>query len=274
MAVLATGKEHVSYSESKDWNECSWRHKLKYINKIKLDPDKPHLDFGQAFHAVAEESVLNRNLTNGKEIALKVLAEAIEKNKDNEFYKDIDIDVWAEKIAAELVPEALALLDKEIPGWTTQNSEEDLYEPITILGESKHNDIRIKGMIDAVLCQVVKGKKIWWLIDWKTANKSWGKAKLMDKNVTSQLAIYKQTWAAKHKIPLSSIRCAFVVVVKDGKPGKRCKFHKVSVGPTTTAKSLKVINNMVWAIKNGIAIKMKNDNTCRFCPYKGTEWCK
>lgn len=273
MAALATGKEHISYSESKDWNECSWRHNVKYVKKIKLDPDKPHLDFGTAFHGVIEEVILDRNITNGKEIAKTILEASFEKNKDSEFYQNIDIDEWATRIADELVPEALELLDNEIPGWTVDCSEEQLYEPITILGESRHSDVNIKGMIDAVLCQNVKGKKIWWLIDWKTANKSWGKAKLMDKNVTSQLAIYKQTWAAKHKVPLSQIRCAFVVVVKDGKKGKRAKFHKVSVGPTSTAKSLKVINNMVWAIKNGIAIKVKNENTCRFCPYKNTEWC-
>ena len=32
--MFPTGKPHVSFSEIKAWKECSWRHKLIYIDKI------------------------------------------------------------------------------------------------------------------------------------------------------------------------------------------------------------------------------------------------
>ena len=31
---LLTGKPHVSFSEIKDWVECSYRHKLIHIDKL------------------------------------------------------------------------------------------------------------------------------------------------------------------------------------------------------------------------------------------------
>jgi len=270
--TLATGKEHISYSESKDWRECSYRHKLKHIDKIDKDEPKPHLDFGQAFHGAMEEFLKNRQC-DIYAVSHKILSEAVEKNKTIQEFQDINIEDWSNRIVKELIPEAIEVLDKEIPGWQFIEAEEKLFESLSMIGIEKHADVSMKGMIDAVLSQEIKGKKLYWLIDWKTANRHWGKQKLMDPSVTSQLAIYKQVWAAKHNIPLDQIRCAFLVVNKEAKRTARCRFHKISVGPTTVKKSLTVITNMVSSIKRGVAVKNKSEWNCKFCPYKGTQYC-
>ena len=49
--LLPTGKQHVSYSEIAEWMDCSWRHKLKHVDKID-DGDRGsiHTEFGQVIH--------------------------------------------------------------------------------------------------------------------------------------------------------------------------------------------------------------------------------
>lgn len=271
--TLATGKNHISYSEQKDWRECSYKHKLKHINKIDLNTAQPHLDFGQAFHGSMEEYLKSNCTKNVYDVSRKILSEAVELNKENQDYQKLDIELWSKQICEELIPEAVELLNEKIPGWTFVEAEESLYEPLSNVGIEKHSDVSMKGSIDAVLSQEVKGKKLYWLIDWKTAKRHWTKKKLMDTNITSQLAIYKQFWAAKHNVPLEQIRCAFLVVNKEAKRTAHCRFHKVSVGPTTVQRSLKVITDMVSSVKRGVAIKNKSEMNCKYCPYRGTEYC-
>ena len=43
---------HVSYSELKTWKECSWRHKLQYIEKLKGFQGNEYTAFGTAIHDV------------------------------------------------------------------------------------------------------------------------------------------------------------------------------------------------------------------------------
>ena len=49
-----TGKQHVSFSEVKQWKECPYRHKLAYIEKIDMFEPSPFLDFGTAVHEGCE----------------------------------------------------------------------------------------------------------------------------------------------------------------------------------------------------------------------------
>ena len=53
--IFPTGKPHVSYSEVKTWKECSWRHKLIYVDKIDMFKPSPNIDFGTLVHAECEE---------------------------------------------------------------------------------------------------------------------------------------------------------------------------------------------------------------------------
>jgi hypothetical protein len=51
---LPTGKPHISFSEFHDWNDCGYRHKLKFILKVGEDMPGVHMDFGTAIHAACE----------------------------------------------------------------------------------------------------------------------------------------------------------------------------------------------------------------------------
>ena len=54
MNDFPTGKPHVSYSEIKNWKECSYRHKLLYVDGLQEYNPSPYADFGTALHNAIE----------------------------------------------------------------------------------------------------------------------------------------------------------------------------------------------------------------------------
>ncbi len=51
-------RKHISYSELKTWDECAYKHKLVYIDKVKNFQGNEYTAFGTAVHEVCEKSVL------------------------------------------------------------------------------------------------------------------------------------------------------------------------------------------------------------------------
>jgi len=268
--LLPNGKPHVSYSEKSDWMQCSWRHKLKHIQKIDLDKRGVATIIGKAFHSCVEARV--NGLEPDRTKILSVVKQELTLVTDLEERNKFDPEANVER-AIVMSVEAMQFLNTKFPKWKLVKTEQDLYEKIE-LGPANHPDHAFKGFIDLII--EVPDKKqgtIFWIIDWKTASRPWGKDKLMDPKVTYQLSLYKNFWAKKTDIPLDRIRCAYIVVVKSAKPGKLCSFIPVSVGPTTSHRTLTVLNNFVGSIKRGMAIKNKSQKSCMWCEYKATKYC-
>ena len=238
-----TGKPHISFSEIKQWKECSYRHKLVYIDKIDMFEDSPYLHFGTAVHEGCEK-LLERKEPDRDKI-LGVMKESWENagfedpawySKQPGWYKHEPIDVW-KNWANNMWDEVISFLDKEFNGWECFNAEEELYEKI----ESASVPLSFKGFIDGVLKVPKKrGEGFeYWIIDWKTAGAGgWRRDKKQDLGMTAQLILYKHFWAKKHNIDLKDIRCAFILLKRAGKKGKICDIVKVSVGPVTYEKGL------------------------------------
>jgi hypothetical protein len=274
--TFPTGKAHVSFSEVKHWKECSYRHKLLYIDKIENYEPSPFLDFGTAVHSGCES--LLETKTVPREKLLLDIRNAWEKydfdnpewvNKQPDWYKKsyAPLDEWC-KWAENMWDEVIPFLDKEFPGWTLHAAEEDLYESI----EGK--EISFKGFIDGVI-KVPKliGKEYdYWIIDWKTAGKGgWAIDKKKDFLMQLQLVLYKYYWAEKHNIPQNHVKCAFITLGRGAKKGKVCQLVRVSAGPVTLAKGVKILNNMIASVSK--KVYLKNRNSCEYCPYFKTKHC-
>ena len=54
--TFPTGKPHVSFSEVKVWKECSYRHKLAYVDKLDTYEANPYADYGTAVHNAIENA--------------------------------------------------------------------------------------------------------------------------------------------------------------------------------------------------------------------------
>ena len=51
---------HISYSELRNWQECTWRHKLLYIDKLSVPQGSEHTCFGTAVHDTVELMLLGK----------------------------------------------------------------------------------------------------------------------------------------------------------------------------------------------------------------------
>jgi hypothetical protein len=264
---LPTGKPHVSFSEMRDWKECSYRHKLKHVDHVGDDIPSVHMDFGTAIHAACENYLKTRKM-DAKIFLVKLKelwAEHEPKAKKREDYSPEAFKRMGKEGLA-ILADVPAWLDLQFPGWEFIDAEHPLYEPLP------GTDHAFKGYIDCVLrAPGPRGKSLVWLLDWKTTSWGWTSWKKGDELVRAQLVLYKNFWSIKTGTDPKDIRCGFALLKRSGKAGKHCELVTTSVGEVTTGRSLKVVNNMISSVKRGIAIK--NRNSCQFCEFYTTPHC-
>lgn len=145
LPVFPNGKGHISYSEIIDWVECSYRHKLKHIDKIDLDSGSIHTAFGTAIHEAAEYFLKNRKLPETK---------TIQETFKKELHK---LPEEAKTKALKQLPEFIENLpdmigqipdwtNKTFPNWELVEAEKLLYEEIEL-----QDNVKFKGYIDGVI---------------------------------------------------------------------------------------------------------------------------
>lgn len=262
--LLSTGKPHVSFSEVRDWSECSFRHKLKHVLKIDLSRPGPFLDFGKGVHSSCEHYLKTRVMDVG--IAVSAIKEAWQKNVGVKGFEPEKLDGFI-KEAVGVLEEVPVWFDETFPNWQFVDAEHMLYESI------EGHEQAFKGYIDGIIvCDGAKGTRVFWLIDWKTCSWGWGVDKKTDPLVRAQLVLYKNFWSTKTGTDPKNVRCGFVLLKRTAKTGTRCELVTASVGEITTGKSLKVVSNMLTSVKRGMAIK--NRSNCQWCDYRDTEHCK
>jgi hypothetical protein len=262
---LPTGKPHVSFSELRDWRECSYRHKLKFIDKINADLPGIHLDFGTSIHEACENYLKTRVMD--RKIFLVKLKELWAKHT-SQVPEEFTVEQFQEfgKQGMSILNDVPKWLDEQFPGWECIDAEHALYEPLP------DNNHAFKGYIDAIIkAPGPKGKPLVWLLDWKTCSWGWNTYKKSDELVRSQLVLYKNFWSIKTNHDPRDVRCGFALLKRTAKPGKHCELVTTAVGDVTTGKSLAIINNMVMSVKRGIAIK--NRNSCQYCDFYTTPHC-
>ncbi len=267
-----TGKPHISFSELSDWIQCTFRHKLLHINKIGTFGITPHVGFGSGVHNANEKYIKTRVMD--RSIAYDEIRKSWEENK--ELFTNGPFPSWARdgfgtvedwiKKADKILDDVPAFLDEVFPGWECFDAEELLYEKI------EGHDIYFKGYVDGIIILKDKrGNKKYVIIDWKTCGWGWTKDKQDDFNVQLQLLLYKHYWSKKHSINTRDVKCAFILLKRDGKPGKSISPVIVQAGPTPVSNGLKIIDNHIRAVKKGMFIK--NRSSCKFCEFDGTEQC-
>lgn len=277
MAVL---KEHVSYSEVKLWRECSWRHKLLYIDKLKTFEESPHLHYGTIVHDACEHYLKTKELKLD-EVENKIIKAWDEHGFDSEDfiqlqtqsaelqgwkYKHNKIKDWLDWSRVSLTS-LTTFLDETFPDWEFVSAEEALYEEIPNM------PTKFKGYIDCIIKVPSKGKYKYWIIDWKTASgRGWSTDKQRDFLTQAQVILYKYFWGTKNNIPLKDIQCGFVLLKKVKTIGKSCQLIKVSSGPKSLDKSNKLVRSMIKTVEKGLYLK--NRDSCKFCEFKDTDYCK
>jgi len=263
--LLPTGRPHVSYSEVSEWARCSWKHKLKHVDKISQDEPSPYLVFGASLHEACESLLQQRSYDADK---LKIrLADEWEKYKDHKNFAKWSLQT-ALREATDILSEILLFMDKTFPGWKLFDTAEiKIYEPI-----ASNPDIFFKGYIDFVITVPSTKGDVFWILDWKTSSRGWFKDKKSDTILLSQIILYRHHFTAIQNVSELEAKCGYIVLNRSGKPGNKCELVKVAAGPVTVLRALKMVENAVTSIRRGIAIKNKGDN-CRYCEFKETKFC-
>ncbi len=304
-SLLPTGKSHVSYSEIADFETCSYKHRLKHIEKINLGKPSIHTEYGQVIHDVLENYILGKHELNAETAAA---AKVQFRDHCDKLKSDHDIDITDKDFEdfAASIPEILKsvpeFMNETFPGWTGFAAEHALYE--SVAGQTNKY---FKGFIDTVirmpknarkkrssetndnnsimrLSELVKQTKSetdiefgdgyeYYIIDWKSCSWGWDAAKKRDFHKQLQLALYKHYFCRISNLRLDQVKCGFVLLKRTPRKSdkSRCELVPVSVGPKTEARALEVLNNMINQVASGRAIK--NRNSCRYCEYNGTEHC-
>ena len=90
--------------------------------------------------------------------------------------------------------------------------------------------------------------------------------------VQAQVVLYKSYWASKNNIKLNDILCGFILLKKVKKKDKACQIIRVASGPKTLEKSNKLVRSMIKGINSKLVLK--NKQSCKFCDFSNTEYCK
>jgi hypothetical protein len=263
---LPTGKPHVSFSEVKTWSECSWRHNLIHVKGLSSFTPNPTLEFGTIVHDCLE------NFLKTRIIDVAQLEESFRntwKERSEAGIADFNDDSLKSALqdSVEIVNEVPTFLDATFPEWKTIDAEHALYESID------GHPHAFKGFIDAVIEATGKrGKRIQWILDWKTSRAGWFKEKRQDETLKYQLALYKNFWLKKNpQLQPTDVRCGFVILKRNAKPGSHVELFDVSMGPVPIGRSLKVVNNMIGSVNARRAFK--NRLSCTWCEFKETPHC-
>lgn len=275
-----TGKKHVSYSEVRGWKECPYRHKLQHIDKISKDEPSQYLSYGTAVHNGIENFLLTGEMKiddvldeikqewekhkfDGSDFIL--LQEEHRKSNGWKPKEHVYIDEWY-GYARESLERLPVFLKEQFGEYEVVSAEEQLYEYFP------DANIFFKGFIDAIIKTKVRGKDVYYVLDWKTAgDKGWYRSKREDILTWAQIALYKKFWREKRGLSTKDVRCGFVLLKRGAKGEKSCELVKVSVGPKAEEKSISILRSMVKAVRRGLFLK--NRNSCLFCEFKNTSYC-
>ena len=240
-----TKREHISYSELKDWSFCTHYHKKAWVEKVASFEGNEYTAFGTAMHDVCEKKLLK-----------ELMQKNIEVNSQN---------VEDMRTAGPLIlKEIESALSSYFGEYEVFSSEEALYVPI------ENFNVYFKGFVDAV----VKVGDTYHLFDWKTCSWGWDSRKKAEKMVTYQLTLYKHFWCLKHKIDPKNVETHFALLKRTARKN-RVELFRVTSGDRKTENALKLLYQAIYNIIKGTTIKNRLNCLKPYrCKLYQTEHCR
>ena len=209
-------KLRVSYSQFSMWNQCKWRWKLNYVDKLRRHEPNISMMFGSSMHDTLQEFL------------------TIAYNKSGREANDLDLnDLLKDRMKYHFGVAQKA--NKGTPPCTKNEMIEHYSDGIEILNWFKKNrknyfglkgfelfgvevpismqirpGINMVGFIDVVIKDKVRKK--YRIIDFKTSTHGWNKNQKGDDNKTSQVILYKKYFSEQYKVPMENIDVEFIIL--------------------------------------------------------------
>jgi ATP-dependent exoDNAse (exonuclease V) beta subunit len=260
--AVALPKKRISYSELKIWNDCSFRHKLTYLDNLSNFKGNEHTAFGKAVHSVCEKLVIDEGINTNLEFK-KAFRNEIKTLDANNTKLDKSLVVNMLSQTENIFDKILPNLKKYFDNYTIFSIEEMLYESI----DEFKTDYKFKGFIDIVL-KTNDGK--YHIIDWKTCSWGWKSQKKSEAMTVYQLSLYKHFFSKKHNIPLDNIETHFALLKRTAKKNN-VEIFRVSNKSKRISNALGVLEKAIFNIKSKNYVK--NKLSCKYCEFKNTAHC-
>lgn len=254
---------HISYSALKIFNECPYKFKLLYEDKVPRANGSEYTSFGTALHEAAELKVQDASVNEIEVFSSKFESE-IKLLKDQNVSVDEKLITEMREQGKKLAPMIIPALTKEFGDFTLMAAEEDILEAIKEVPEMNYN---FKGFIDLII--KTPDDKI-HILDWKSCAWGWDAKKKSDPMVTYQLTFYKHFYSQKHSVDPKNIETYFALLKRTAKKDN-VEIFRVTSGSKKTQNAFNMLKKALYNIdKKNFP---KNRMSCTYCEFKKTEHC-
>jgi hypothetical protein len=274
----------ISYSQLSMYNQCPYRWKLNYIDKLRVSESNIYLIFGIAFHEVLQlylDTMFKKTIREANELDLpRILRDNMVREFENAKESDGKEPCTLEEIK-EFYDDGIYIIDffkkhrseyfTNVGGWELIGCE----IPVDLVLKNNLNWI---GYLDVVLYH--KPTNVIKIIDIKTSTMGWNKWQKQDFNKTSQLLLYKRFYSEMYDHPISDIEIEYFIVKR--KLWENAKFPQKRVQkfvPANGTPSLNKVGNLLSEFvqgafdDNGEKLdkeyeKKPSVKNCKWCEFK------
>jgi RecB family exonuclease len=253
---------HISYSALKIFNECPFKYKLLYEDKVAKSNGSEYTSFGTALHEAAELKVQDEAV-NEQEIFLNKFESEIKLLKEQKEVDEKLVEEMREQ-GKKLAPQIIPALKQHFGEFKLLAAEEDIYEVIKEVPEMQY---AFKGFIDLIV-ETPDGKI--HILDWKSCAWGWDQKKKSDPIVTYQLTFYKHFYSQKHNVDPKNIETYFALLKRTAKKNN-VEIFRVTSGSKKTENAFNMLKKALYNIdKKNFP---KNRMSCTYCEFKKSEHC-
>lgn len=275
-------RPHVSYSETRLFNECEWKWFLTKVCNKSAGFRSFHADFGKAIHSAME-------VLFGPDLEKRSTAADVARKIYTEFLSNIGelhpTDKKESDRLLEMIDPIVTGIGEcpDLVGAEPIICELDLFEPIN---RNDGLNVNFKGFIDIIFKKKLKRKTVLYLADFKTCSWGWPAKKYQDMAVISQIILYKHFFVKKLGCDPKDVTICFIMLKK--KPGPNApivEVRKIGSGPKATMEALKFLQDSITGmhrfsystnrnscVRNWVDQETKEERESR-CEFFGTHDC-
>ena len=276
----------ISYSQFNIYSTCPHKWNLMYRLGLDKQPPNIHLIFGTAIHQSIQEFIriyYSETIKKAQEFDIESYFQialsdeykkSFKKNKDNHFSSPQELREFYDEgvlILKELrkkVKKFFGKKDYKLVGIETPL----FYNPL-----SSHKNVYFKASLDLIIFHEPSGE--YYIYDFKTSTRGWGKEDKNDETKQFQLILYKQFFAQQFGIDIDKIKVEFIILKR--KIYEEAEFTQSrlqSFIPTSGKIKIKKAKDQLetfikdafnedGSFKSKEFQKVPSDWNCKFCPF-------
>ena len=274
----------ISYSQFNIYSTCPHKWNLMYRLGLDKQPPNIHLIFGTAIHQSIQEFIriyYSETIKKAQEFDIESYFQialsdeykkSFKKNKDNHFSSPQELREFYDEgvlILKELrkkVKKFFGKKDYKLVGIETPL----FYNPL-----SSHKNVYFKASLDLIIFHEPSGE--YYIYDFKTSTRGWGKEDKNDETKQFQLILYKQLFSELYNFPIENIDVQFLILRRKIEPSEWIAYPKriQEFNPPAGKIKLKQVNTSFMSFINDIfdnngnyIIKEYPKNPTKLC-----DWC-